>query len=1118
MYNLNLICDIQKYIDSINSDYQTNLATEHTYRGDLKTLLKTIINDGIKKKADEVTVINEPKRKSYGAPDFEFRKNENTIAFLETKNIGDNDIEGLNPKKHKRQFDKYKNAVNTIAFTDYLKFILFENGEETLSSELIIKEGDNFVLTNDDRQISIFFDIIAKLGNSKPQPIRSANLLAEIMAAKAKVIAAILNRAMERKENEQTKEDNELHLKLKSFRKFLVHDMTNVQFTDFYAQTLLYGLFIARIKDQTPQTFSLLEAAELIPSTNPFLQKIFRLLALVDLHSGVKWIVDDLVSIFKVTDVDKVLKNYGKDPIVHFYEDFLEKYNPKIKEQFGVWYTPKAVVEFIVNAVDDILQNKLEITDGLANNSKIPWKGHETHRVQILDPATGTGTFLAVTADKIYDSYKTQMGTWAEDVVNHIIPRLNGFEYLMAPYTMAHLKLSTSLHLDEIKENLPDRLNIFLTNSLEQDHPEQLLDIAKFITDESNAASKIKRDTPVMVVMGNPPYNEKSANDNDWIMNLMNDYKQEPGMTRIRVKGKHGRAVYKNSLDEKNPKGINNDYCKFIRLGQKFVESTNEGVLAYICGNTFLDTRLFRGMRYELLKKFDEIYIINLHGSTKRKESTEERKDECVFDIMVGVSINIFIKRRNSESGKLADVYYKDLYGSRKEKLHYLSNNSLSSIDFVKLKLASPLYTFRIRNNELRENYEEGFSVDELMIKDVKQGLKTGADSIIIQKTKASIEGLAKDILSSSFDVVSNKYSIKNIDKNSEKYKALQEKIINEHYIPVEHITEIAYRPFDKRWTIYGNTTMDRPRPEIKKNLLNKRNYVLCLGKEGSTQGDNEWNIVYSTTLPTDINMIPRGGVYLFPLFLYDETGKASLNLSENIVNKLESIIGKQLQNVEDEERKDGGFLALDLFDYIYAILHSAKYRKTYHELLQDGFPSIPYPKDKKYFFDLVDLGSQLRKIHQLEGIEKKDVITSYPINVPVDNNLVTKKEYVVDNNGIGKIWINDKQYFDHVPEGVWQLFVSGYRPLDKWLDDRKDKKLTSDEIWHYQKIIVALQKQIEIMKQIDSIIDLIIDETISDEKIIILNDVPKFDDFSIQSNTEEYDCLMAAEEEAPIT
>ena len=1073
MYNIYLTVEIDKYIDRINEGCKTLLTTEHSHRTALQLLLETIVNDGIKKDSDKTTIINEPKRRDYGAPDFEFRKNENTISFLETKNIGDNDIKGENPKKHKSQFDKYKKAVNTIAFTDYTKFVLFENGEELLSSQLLIPNGDTFVITEDNQQLSNFFDIISKLANSKPQPIRSANLLAEIMAIKAKAIADILNKAMQKEESNRSEEDEGLHLKLKAFRRFLVHDMKNEQFTDFYAQTILYGLFIARIKDKTPQTFSLQEAAELIPSTNPFLKKIFKLLALADLHSAVKWIVDDLVSIFKVTDISKVLRNYGKDPIVHFYEDFLEKYNPKIREQFGVWYTPLEVVNFIVDSVDDILKNKLKVEKGLVNNTKVSWKGKEVHRVQILDPATGTGTFLAATAERIYKSYNSQRGMWPEDVVKHIIPRLNGFEYLMAPYTMAHLKLSSSLHLDEINENLPDRLNIFLTNSLEEDHPEQRLDIAKFITDESNAASKIKRDTPVMVVMGNPPYNEKSANDNEWIMKLMDDYKQEPGMTRLRVKGQHGRAVYKNTLDEKNPKGINNDYCKFIRLGQKFVETTNEGVLAYICGNTFLDTRLFRGMRYELLKKFDEIYIINLHGSTKRKESTDERRDECVFDIMVGVSINIFVKYKNGENTSLAKVYYKDLYGTRKEKLEYLSKNTLHSIDFHELSLSHPLYTFRLRQNSLRENYDKGFAVNDLMYNDVKQGLKTGADAIVVHYTKDSIESFAKDMLSLDFSTINNKYSLKNTEKNQSKYETIQRTVEAKKFVPSKHVTKLAYRPFDNRWTIYGNETMDRPRPEIKKNILNKKNYILCLGKEGSTQGDNEWNIVYSSVLPTDINMIPRGGVYLFPLFVYDETGNPSLNLSHDIVNKIEEKIGKKLQSVDANEREEGGFMAIDLFDYIYAILHSTVYRKTYHECLQDGFPTIPYPKDADYFFDIAALGKKIRQLHQLEGICEDDIITSYPESQPIDNNLVTKKEFEKYGNGKGRVWINDHQYFDDVPEDAWQLFVSGYRPLEKWLDDRKNKKLTSEEIIHYQLMVVALCKQITLMRDIDEIIDL---------------------------------------------
>ena len=1067
--NINLINDIQDYIDSINTDYQSKVTTEHSFRGALKTLLTVIANDGVRKESEKILVINEPRRKCYGAPDFEFRKHDDAIAFLETKNLGDNDIKGANSKKHKEQFDSYKKAVNMIAFTDYLRFYLYEEGEEILSAVIgIIKDGV-IIFNEDELQISNFFKIIEKLANSKPQPIRSANKLSETMAAKARIIANILNNAMAKEEKEQTDEDEGLHLKLKAFKKFLVHDMTKEQFADFYAQTILYGLFIARINDNTPQSFTLQEAANLIPSFNPFLKKIFRLLALAELHSHIKWIVDDLVSIFKVTDINKVLRNYGKDPLVHFYENFLEDYNPKIKEQFGVWYTPIEVVRFIVNSVDNILKHKLNIEEGLANNELIEWKDSFIHRVQILDPATGTGTFLAETAEKIHESYDRQEGTWPEDVVNHIIPRLNGFEYLMAPYTMAHLKVSNSLCLNNIKENLPDRLQIFLTNSLEEEHEEEKLDIVKFITDESNAASKIKRDTPVMVVMGNPPYNEKSVNESPWIMNLLNDYKQEPGMKRIRVKGKKGKAVYKNSLKEPNPKGINNDYCKFIRLGQNFVEKTNEGVLAYICANTFLDTQLFRGMRYELLKKFDDIYIVNLHGSTKRKESMEGRKDECVFDIMVGVSINIFIKRKEGNNNALAKVYYKDIYGSRKEKLDYLANNTFDTVDFEEITPTKPLYTFRLRNNILREKYDEGFSIKELMPSYV-QGFKTDKDYVAIQYDRNAISKII-DAMASDVDNNSliEQYHFKdNRDWNLEKGRKMLKAIENK----CDYISQVQYRPFDVRWTFYNKALVTYPRPLILSSVYNKENIILCLGKEGSTQGDNEWNLVFSSTHPTDINLVPRGGVYLFPLFLYDDLGMETTNFSSEILKRIEERIGRKLIN-SYKRNEEVNFHPYDLFGYIYAVLHSHKYRKTYHECLQDGFPSIPYPKSAGYFFYLAELGYDIFKLHHLIDVDRKDITTSYPESLPANNNLVTKKVFELNKEGKGRVWINDFQYFDNVPEEVWKLMTSGYQPLDKWLDDRKNKCLTTDEIWHYHKMIFALKRQIEIVAEIDKFIEL---------------------------------------------
>lgn len=1060
---------IQNYIDSVKAIYSTGETTEHSFRGALEVLLKAMFP---KKGHDKqkICVINEPKRKTYGAPDFEFRKGDVIISFIETKDINDKDLRGRNEKGHKEQFDRYKNAINTIAFTDYLEFVLFENGEEVLSSRIGEIKNSEIIATNDIEQITNFERIIARLYNAKAEPIRSAKILTETLAAKAKLISYILLNAYQKNE---TNEDKELHLKLAAFQKFLVHDMTKEQFVDFYAQTIIYGMFIARIYDKTPVSFSLVEASELIPKTIPFLKKIFKLLALADLHYGIKWIVEELVEIFRVTDMDRVLRNYGKDPLVHFYEDFLEEYNPKIREDFGVWYTPKQVVDFMVDAVDYLLKKELGIENGLADNSVINYKGKQIHKIQILDPATGTGTFLATIAERIRKNYVGQEGLWPTDVVNHIIPRLNGFEYLMAPYTMAHLKLSTSLGLNNFENSELDRLKIYLTNSLEEDHPEENLDFAKFITDESNAANIIKRDTPVMVVVGNPPYNEKSANRGEWITNLMNDYKQEPGQERILVKRlRNGKYIYKNTLKSGNLKGLNNDYCKFIRLGQNFVGKNSEGILAYICGNTFLDTRLFRGMRYNLLQEFDDIYILNLHGSSKRKEGNAETKDECIFDILVGVSINVFVKRNNGGNNEtLAKVHYKDIYGTRREKLTYLSSHSFSDIDFETIEPFAPMYVFRTRNEDTKQRYEEGFRMRELMIDGVKQGLKSGLDSLIMHTSKTSIESFCKDVaLDKSFDEISSKYYFS--EKTRNKYDNLKAKIKASNFNPENSLKKIAYRPFDNRWSVYHRLFMDRPRSEIQKNILDKDNVVLCLGQEGASLGDSEWSLVYCTDIATDINMIPRGGVYLFPLYIYNNDIRIT-NFSSTVIDKIETGINKRLQESMDEERSEDGFLPIDLMDYIYAILHSVSYRDTYHDFLQNDFPIIPYPESAEYFFSMAELGKKLRDLHQLKDIEQKDFITKYPISVPTDSNLVSSCKFEETEERLGRVWINRYQYFDEVPTDAWSLNISGYQVLEKWLKDRKGKVLNSNDIRHYQKIVVALVKTMEVQEEIDDIIQL---------------------------------------------
>ena len=1066
---------IRQYINRISKIFSTKEATEHSYRGEFKSLCEGVLNGASSKnrskskkannKAERYTLINEPKRKTYGAPDYELLKGDTAIAFIEAKNIGDSDLKGTNVRKHKEQFDRYKNAISTIAFTDYLSIVLYENGEEMLSACLgNIKDGI-VVITDDEQQLVNFEKIMQKLGKAEPQPIRSASTLADKMALKAKLMSSILMNAMEK---QQMEEDKDLVGKLKTFQNYLVHDMTEEQFVDFYAQTVLFGLFIARINDKTPQSFTLLEAAELIPSINPFLQKIFKELALAHLHPFVKGIVEDLVLLFQVSDMKKVLKSYKKDPLVHFYEDFLEAYNPKIREDFGVWYTPQQVVKFIVDGVDSILRNTLHIEDGIANNDMT--EDGRWHKIQLLDPATGTGTFLATAAEKIYENYKGQEGLWNDDVVRHIIPRMNGFEYLMAPYTMAHLKLAMALRLNEIANELPDRLNIFLTNSLEEEHPEANLDFARYITNESNAASVIKRDTPIMIVMGNPPYNEKSANKGKWIMDLMDDYKQEPGLQKKLVKiNRNKEKIFKNTLSEKNPKGLNNDYCKFIRIGHNFVKKTNEGVLAYICGNTFLKTNIFRGMRYELLKDFDDIYIINLHGSSKFDESNDDTKDENIFNIMVGVSINIFVKRRDSQGDGLATVHYKDIFGTRKYKLDYLQSHCLETIDFEIITPDVPFYELTPKTDDyetLKMAYSQGFKLDQLMPNKV-QGFKSDKDKVAIHDNKESVEKLVNDMVSNMTDgELIEKYGF----KNTKDWTWTESRTaIRGNNGRDKSITKVCYRPFDIKWTYLHKDIIGRPRPLILSSMKDKENLMLCIGKQGTAIGNTEWSLAYISTLPTDINVNPRGGAYLFPMFIYNDVGLCLYNFRNEILGKIAQRTGLHIQPEQDKERIEGGFLGIDLMDYIYAILHSKRYRNTYHAFLQNDFPVIPYPENKDYFLTMVGYGATLRKLHLLEDISKKDFITHYPVSE--GNDIVSNRRFEETRDGLGRVWINEYRYFENVPIGAWNLFISGYQPLDKWLKDRNGMKLSSDDIRHFQKMVVALNRTINTMEEIDSYI-----------------------------------------------
>ena len=639
---------IQQYIDNLHLRYKLGNATEHTFRGDLQTLIESVVPN--------IQATNEPKRQSCGAPDYILTKKDNLstsnvgipIGFIEAKDIGDKDLEGLKKTGNKEQFDRYKASLNNLFFTDYLDFHLYRDGQfvtKIAIAELVpLSNAQGLGIRALPQNFATFENLLKDFCSHIGQTIKSPKKLAQMMAGKARLLADIIEKALTT--DETNNEDSTLKDQMNAFKQILIHDITPKGFADVYAQTIAYGMFAARLHDPTLPTFNWQEAAELIPKSNPFLRKLFGYIAGPDIDDRIKWVVDGLVEIFLACNVEEILKGYGKatkteDPIIHFYETFLSEYDPKLRKARGVWYTPAPVVNFIVRAVDDILKTEFDLPQGLADNSKIKIKvsqqgkqiEQEVHRVQILDPATGTGTFLAEVVKLIHQKFEGQQGIWSKYVETHLLPRLNGFELLMASYAMAHLQLDLLLTETGYKPTSNQRLRVYLTNSLEESHPDTGTLFANWLSTEANEANQIKRDAPVMCIIGNPPYSGESTNKGEWIMKLMEDYKKEPGG--------------KEKLKERNPKWINDDYVKFIRLSSHFIEKNGEGILAFINPHGYLDNPTFRGMRWHLLKTFDKIYTIDLHGNSKKKEvCLDGSPDQNVFDIMQGVSINIFVKKK----------------------------------------------------------------------------------------------------------------------------------------------------------------------------------------------------------------------------------------------------------------------------------------------------------------------------------------------------------------------------------------------------------------------------------------------------------------------------------------
>ncbi len=939
--------DIQAYLSEIRALYASGQTTEHSFR---PALAKLFASTDV-----ALTVINEPKHiTEVGAPDFVFQRGDVAIGWCEAKDIGKDVRKFAANDYSKAQKERYKKGLPNLIYTNGLDFEFIREGEVVdfiTVADLIPTlpaRTDNFPLLENR---------LRDFAHVTPLSITSSKRLAKIMAGKAAIIKDIMGRALvaDFKAQEQGGKPTDLIGQYEAFKANLIHDITVQDFADIYAETIAYGLFAARLHDETPDTFTRSEALELLPKSNPFLRDLFIYIAGPNLDERLRRVIDELCNVFCATEMEQVLRHFGKitarqDPFLHFYEVFLAEYNPAKRRGRGVWYTPEPVVNFIVRAVDDVLKTEFGLADGLADTSRITidWDTgqdgrdgrpatirKQVHRVQILDPATGTGTFLAEVVKVVAERVKgIAPGQWSNYVEQDLIPRIHGFELLMASYAMCHMKLDMILTGLGYKPSAqPPRLGVYLTNSLEEgERVEQtLFGLSRAIAEEAKAATDIKRQTPIMCVIGNPPYSGISQNNGKWITGKIEDYKY--------VDGVHfGERKH----------WLQDDYVKFIRFAEHMIEKNGEGVLGFITNHGYLDNPTFRGMRWHLMQTFDRIHVLDLHGNANKKEvSPDSRPDKNVFDIKQGVAIIVAVKhRREGEKAKpLAEVRHGELWGSRDAKYSTLWEGTPSAMSLAALPQKGPQYPFVPREYDVDAQYTKGFSVADFMPSNVA-GIVTARDGLVIafdaQELTERISAFA-DPTSTDADVrlsfFGNKKGGKYPPGDSRGWKLPAARKSLQKSDWHGDIRPIAYRPFDTRAMLSRPDMVDWGRVQFMRSFRDRPN--LGASYTRTIEGGRDFADFLVHDLPITHHTLSIKEVnYLAPLYLHPEEGSLDQSVHINFNPKLYAQVRKAAGLIGPLSAPDGndGFRRatgdarpdeIKVFDYIYGVLHCPAYRET---------------------------------------------------------------------------------------------------------------------------------------------------------------------------------------------
>jgi predicted helicase len=1032
---------IKDYLKNIAKTTAQGDAREESYYAHFANFLYEYASE-IEKSHIRITTL--PKKTEAGNPDFRvWDGKQHIVGYIEAKKPGEN----LDDIEESEQLKRYRSTFPNLILTDFYEFRLYRNGN--LIKKVFIAR--NFIakklqmtpaLENEEQFTSLLNEFFSF---SLPKVYTAENLAIEL----AKRTGFLRDEVVAIELEEEEKGKGGILSFYTAFKKYLVANLSQKDFADLYSQTVTYGLFAARTR--ADGNFNRKIAYDLIPKTIGILRNVFHFISLGDLSPHMEVIIDDISEVLQTADVNKILNEFykkgkGEDPIVHFYETFLNIYDPKTREKRGVYYTPESVVKYIVRSVHELLKTNFGLMDGLASKD-----------VTLLDPSGGTLTFPAEAIKLAVKEFTDKFGEGGKSkfIQNHLLKDFYSFEIMMAPYAIGHIKISFLLEELGYKMKDSDRFKLYLTNTLDMEDLQQTeIPGIESLSEESHHAAKVKKDEPILVIVGNPPYSGHSANNNDWIDDLLK--KDSDG----------AQSYYKidnQPLGEKNPKWLQDDYVKFLRFAQWKISKAGQGIVGMITNHSYLDNPTFRGMRQSLIKSFNEIYVIDLHGNSLKKETCPDgSKDENVFDIMQGVSIVLMVKKKNAKGCK---VYHRDLFGLREDKYAWLAKREFKKKDYEMLKPDTPWYFLIKRDTEEIEYYNKWWKVNEIFpVNSV--GIVTARDEFAIAYDKKILELRINQFRNLKFDNIflASSYNLKSTetwDLNKARIELSKDDNFEKYFV------KILYRPFDIRSIYYSDKIIERMRYDVMQHLL-KENISICFVRQYSGQDSYSHTlisefIVDNRTFFSSKGIIQQAPLYLYPteekkkssfgnMMLFEPQGKYGKERRANVSEKLMLQLHKAYKKNPSPE---------EILYYVYAVLYSNIYREKYAEFLKIDFPRIPFTKKYELFKELAEFGKELTELHLLK--HKSLAHPSVRFWGKKGSDKIDKPHYDEKENSV---YINEDKYFDNIIPEMWNYQVGGYRVLEKYLKDRKGRQM--EDPGHYCRMAEAISKTIELQKDTD--------------------------------------------------